>query len=158
MDRALLLEEKNIALRKGGLLSGEKKGGHRGEKPHVRNSKGFTRWERGGNKEGSSSKSGEGDGGEKKTGGGKLSQTELRERSRKGLCFKCGETWGKDHVCKLKHYKFVLIAESDKEESDGSDTEEVAETLIAKVMQLSLKSKEGLTSNTSLRSWAPLGA
>ena len=43
--------------------------------------------------------------GEKKgLGGGRLTQAELLERSRRGLCFKCGETWGKDHVSKFKHY------------------------------------------------------
>lgn len=71
MDRALLLEEKNNALRKGGLMSPDKKGGG---KTHIKGSKGFTRWERGGTKKGSSSKAGENVETEKKNmGGGKLS-------------------------------------------------------------------------------------
>ena len=44
-----------------------------------------------------------------KPGGKKLSQVELQERSRKGLCFKCGEQWGIDSLCKLKHYRLVLV-------------------------------------------------
>ena len=51
---------------------------------------------------------GEGSSGERKTrdgvGGKELSHAELQERSRKGLCFKCGERWGLDHMCKFKHY------------------------------------------------------
>ena len=59
---------------------------------------------------------GEGSSREKRGGyGKKLSQVELQERSRKGLCFKCGERWGHDHVCKLKHYHLVLVKGSDEE-------------------------------------------
>lgn len=140
MDRALLLEEKNNALRKGGLMNVEKKGGGNSERSNVKSSKGFTRWEKGGVKEGSSSKGGEVESNEKKTLGNRLSQAELRERSRKGLCFKCGETWGRDHVCKLKHYQFVLMEANEEEETEVSDEESV-EALTMKVMQLSLKSK-----------------
>lgn len=78
---------------------------------------GSTRWERRVNKEGMSIKLHEEDHGEKKSlTGGKLSQAELRERSQKGLCFKCGDTWGRDHICKLKHFQFVLIEGSQGEE------------------------------------------
>ena len=53
MDQALLLEEKNNALRKVGLMGSEKKVG---DKPPMKQAKGFTRWEKGGNTEGMSSK------------------------------------------------------------------------------------------------------
>ncbi|CAJ1976285.1 unnamed protein product [Sphenostylis stenocarpa] len=41
-------------------------------------------------------------------------QDELRELSTKGLCFKCGEKWGHDHVCRLKHFTLEL-EKGDKE-------------------------------------------
>ena len=134
MDRALLLEEKNNALRKGGLMASEKKHGGNNDKHPVKSTKGFTRWEIRGNKEGSSSKGGENEvTGKKSTSGGNLSQAELRERSRKRLCFKCGETWGRDHICKLKNFKFVLVEEEGTDES--TDEEEIpAEVLIAKIL------------------------
>jgi len=93
------------------------------------------------------------DSGEKKpSNGGKLSQAELRERSRKGLCFKCGDILGRDHVCKLKHYQFVLIEGSQGDKSEISDEEgDKGEPLTNKVLQLSLHSKEGFTSNTSFK-------
>jgi len=120
MDKAL--EEKSNALRKVGLMSWERK---IGEKSMAKTNRGFTRWEKGGNREGESSKSVESEGNEKKVvEGGRLSQAELRERSRKGLCFKCGETLGQDHVCKLKHYKFVLVEQSKGEETESSEGEE----------------------------------
>ena len=36
--------------------------------------------------------------------GGKLSQSKLQERSRKGPYFKRGEKQGADNICKLKHF------------------------------------------------------
>lgn len=89
---------------------------------------------------------------EKKIGPGlgkKLPQDEL---SRKGLCFKCGEMWGHDHICKLKNYQLMLLeVEGEEEESEVSEPEEVPLALEAKILQLSLRSKEGLTSNQSFK-------
>lgn len=150
MDRALLLEEKNAAMRKVGLMNSEKK---LMEKTAGRHTRSFTRWERGGNKEGTSSKMNEADPRERKPlSEGKLSHAKLREQSRKGLCFKCGETWDHDHVCKLKHYQFVLIEGSQEEASRSSEEEEdKVEPMTNKVLQISLKGKEGLTSNRSFK-------
>jgi len=146
MDKALLLEEKNKALRKAGLMRIERK---MGEKPFIKHTKGFTRWKMGGSKKGASSKVNESEYVEKKVvRGGKLSHVELRERSRKGLCFKYGETWGKDHVCKLKHYQFLLREDSQVEETKLSEEEEEkVDPITIKTLQSSLKNDEGLTSN-----------
>jgi len=55
-------------------------------------------------------------------------------------------------VCKLKHFQIVLTKDSHGEESKSSeDEEEKPETLQVKVLQISLKSKEGLTSNQSFK-------
>lgn len=43
------------------------------------------------------------------TGARKLSQAKLQERSKKGLCFKCGEKWGPEHSCKMKYYQLLLV-------------------------------------------------
>ena len=74
---------------------------------------------------------------------GKLSQAELRERSSKGLCCKCGETWGCNQVCKLKHYQFVLIEGSQEEASGSSEEEEdKVEPMTNKVLQIHYKAKK----------------
>lgn len=88
MDRALLLKEKNYALRRGG---GE---GTRGMpwRKRPQNHKKLGSNHHGG-------KTMESDEGEKKAvGGRRITQAELQERSRKGLCFKCGEKWGPEHM------------------------------------------------------------
>jgi len=50
------------------------------------------------------------------SGGRRLTQEELQDRSRRGLCFKCGERWGKDHICKLKNFKLILMEDVGQEE------------------------------------------
>ncbi|CAH9115968.1 unnamed protein product [Cuscuta europaea] len=79
--------------------------------------------------------------------GPQLSQDEYQERSRKGLCFKCGEKWNREHTCKLKHYKMMLVEDSDaEEESERIDPEITEEEIVmeSKSMQLSPMSKEGI--------------
>lgn len=94
--------------------------------------------------------------GEEKTGesfkGRRLSQVELEERTKKGLCFKCGDRWGKGHVCKMKHMKLVLYEgeSSDEDEMVGEKIEVVEEL---QTLQLSLHSKEGLTTSKSFKVW-----
>lgn len=88
--------------------------------------------------------------------GKKLTQDELRELSRKGLCFKCGERWGRDHICKLKHYRVILIDDEGEEAAELTEheiEEEAVATVEIKTLQLSLKSKEGLTTNQSFKVW-----
>ena len=89
--------------------------------------------------------------------GGKLSQSKLQERSRKGLCFKYGEKWGADHICKLKHYQLVLMESGEREEEEVLEEpgEEELE-LEAKTLQLSFNSYKGLTSNKSFKVWGKI--
>ncbi|KAJ1434421.1 Retrotransposon gag domain [Sesbania bispinosa] len=61
--------------------------------------------------------------------GRRLTQAELQERSRKGLCFKCGEKWGPEHICKLQHYQLVLVEGQEDEEEDG-DPAEIVEPIL----------------------------
>jgi len=52
----------------------------------------------------------------------------------------------------LKHFQFVLLEDSQEEETEDSEGEqETVDTLTIKVLQISLKSKEGLTSNRSFK-------
>ncbi|CAH9097472.1 unnamed protein product [Cuscuta epithymum] len=78
----------------------------------------------------------------------RLTQSELQELSRKGLCFKCGEKWGKDHICQMKHFQIIMLDDSEEEEEQRDNYPEPVSMMedndISK-MQLSLLSKEGLT-------------
>ncbi|XP_057453204.1 uncharacterized protein LOC130745077 [Lotus japonicus] len=174
MDRALLIEEKNSALRGGKTKEEDKRGwkdkggigvkfSSNGEK-HTNSSSSYVGKNTAGGqgqegKTTQSKESNEGSGNEAKVperkwnGGQRLSQSELQERSRKGLCFKCGEKWGKEHVCTKKHYQFILIeGEEDEEEEEIFEEAEDGEFILeGKVLQLSLNSKEGLTSNQSFK-------
>lgn len=47
--------------------------------------------------------------------GRKLDTVELKERTKKGLCFKCGDKWNRDHTCKFKHMS-LRLCESISEE------------------------------------------
>ncbi|KAJ1408087.1 Retrotransposon gag domain [Sesbania bispinosa] len=112
MDRALLLEEKNWALKRGGYGPNEK--GRNAEKDNpfseARKSKSYIPRPNYGQKGLDEPKNSSGQGREKRTPiGRKLTQAELQERSRKGLCFKCGEKWGLDHVWGRIGRRQVLI-------------------------------------------------
>ncbi|CAH9109958.1 unnamed protein product [Cuscuta epithymum] len=78
----------------------------------------------------------------------RLTQSELQELSRKGLCFKCGEKWGKDHICQMKHFQIIMLDDSEEEEEQRDNYPEPVSMMedndISK-MQLSLLCKEGLT-------------
>ncbi|CAH9133286.1 unnamed protein product [Cuscuta epithymum] len=47
--------------------------------------------------------------------GQRLTQADLEERSKKGLCFKCGNKWGKEHVCGMKNYQLIWMEEPEEE-------------------------------------------
>ena len=153
-DRALILEERNREWKEEGVSFGEKKGvfnrgpnsshvgfggkvggGHNGQKPII------------------------GGGANKAMGEERrLSQVELQDRSRKGLCFKCGDKWGPEHKCKFQNYQLLLVREdgdmSEEESEEFSEKEELQ--LDAKCLQLSLSSLKGLTSNKSLKVWGEI--
>lgn len=95
MDRALLLKEKNYALRRGGAMVEEKRWGRTRGMPWRKRPQNHKKL--GSNHHGR--KTMESDEGEKKAVcGRRITQAELQERSRKGLCFKCGEKWGPEHM------------------------------------------------------------
>lgn len=141
-NRALMLEERNREWRGSGLAPVEKGGGSFRGPPLIRGGLGGR--PNNNSKEVMGPKPGEGK---------RLSQVELQERSRKGLCFKCGERWGLDHVCKMKNYRLVLVEGSDEEplENEEPEKEKELEELELRTLQVSLNSLKGLTSSKSFK-------
>lgn len=88
-----------------------------------------------------------------------LGRKGLQESSRKGLCFKCSERWGLSHMCKMKHYRFVLVEGSDEELLEGPEPqkEEETEELELRTLQVSFHSLKGLNSNKSFKVVGKLG-
>ncbi|MCH87798.1 hypothetical protein A2U01_0008677, partial [Trifolium medium] len=157
MDRALLIEEKNDTLKKRGIIwryKGDWKEKCSGSK--FRNPGEFYKDKKEVPKP---------MGGETKSNdvlkGRRLSPSELEDRHKRGLCFKCGEKWGRDHTCKFKHMSLRLCeGDSSEEEVEGVQEEvieEVARVEEFKTLQLSLQSKEGFTSNQSFKVWVKIG-
>ncbi|CAJ2662268.1 unnamed protein product [Trifolium pratense] len=152
MDRALLLEEKNEALLKRGIGGREKaEGKDRGSTTRFRDPGDF-----GGTKK-EVERSGTSSGYKWK--GKSLSSAELEDRHKRGLCFKCGEKWGRDHMCKFKHMNLRLCDWSSDEEVPAVEEEEKHNEVEVelKTLKLSLHSKEGLTSNKSFKVWVMIG-
>src|SRR4051812_8679575 len=91
----------------------------------------------------------------------RLNPVELEERSKKGLWFKCGDKWSREHIFKFKHMSLKLC-ENSNEEDEGNwgvstQTEELEETVTKlKTLHLSLRSKQGFTSNKSFKVWATI--
>lgn len=140
MDRALLIEEKHDAL--------SKKSGQNKEKVEWKgsNSKFRSTWSSNSEKKGGGSSEQKDVKNVEGSKSRRLEPAELEERSKKGLCFKCGDKWSKEHVCKFKHLKLMLCEieeESEEEEKEGGE-ENVVE-IAMKTLQLSLHSREGLT-------------
>ena len=55
----------------------------------------------------------------------RLTKGELQEKIKKGLCFRCDEKFGPDHVCKNKQYKVMLMEEQASEGEDETTRERV---------------------------------
>ncbi|XP_058756529.1 uncharacterized protein LOC131629765 [Vicia villosa] len=146
MDRALLIEEKNEVCQKKGS-SWKDRGGLLKIKDPI---------EVGGSKKDGENISG---GANERYKGRRLNPAELEERSKKGLCFKCGDKWNREHICKFKHMSFKLCEISSEEEEGNwgvSTQTEAVEELVTelKTLHLSLQSKQGFTSNKSFKVWA----
>lgn len=145
MDRALLIEEKNKVCNKKGGSWRDKGGPLRIRDPS----------EVGGSRKEGEKVSGRDN---EKYKGRRLNPAELEEKSKKGLCFKCGHKWNREHICKLKHMSLKLCEDSSDEEEvetggKGVQTEDLEEIEEFKTLQLSMQSKQGLTSNKSFKVW-----
>ena len=99
MDRALLIEEKNEVAGRRSTGWKDRGGTYKFKDPgDMSNPKKES--ERGGT------------GYHDRTRGRRLDPAELEERSKKGLCFKCGDKWNRDHTCKFKNMVLKLCEES----------------------------------------------
>ncbi|CAH9131947.1 unnamed protein product [Cuscuta epithymum] len=81
--------------------------------------------------------------------GPRLSQQEVMERSKKGLCFKCGENWNRGHICKMKNFRMVLMELSEGEgetEVEDSISEEEGPHPELKSLKLSVLNNEDIQS------------
>ncbi|KAF1882979.1 hypothetical protein Lal_00003161 [Lupinus albus] len=75
-----------------------------------------------------------------------LTGTELREKRDKGLCFRCDEPYSKEHRCKNRQFKMIVMEEEDEDIEMGTE-----ETMLTQMhsLQLSLWAMAGLTSTNS---------
>ncbi|XP_058786123.1 uncharacterized protein LOC131660807 [Vicia villosa] len=100
--------------------------------------------------------------------GRKLNPAELEERSKKNLCFKYGDKWNREHVCKFKHRKLMLCEGSSEEEAEKEVMTDHKEVMTdhkvekddgeeLKTLKLSLQSKEGFVFNKSFKMWCVIG-
>ena len=91
----------------------------------------------------------------------KLSKEEVQERISKGLCFKCGEKWSKEHRCKTG--QVFQIVETSEEESEGDVQEEFGNeedlngSLESDVAELSLHAMSGARIPSTMRLMAWVG-
>ncbi|KAG7996275.1 hypothetical protein I3843_01G150700 [Carya illinoinensis] len=95
----------------------------------------------------------------------KLSKEEVQERIKKGLCFKCGDKWSKDHKCKAGQ-AYVLLEDdtSEVEEdvhvettSEESEQEEAGSSEPLEEAELSLNAISSVPRPTSMKVMAWVG-
>ena len=159
MDKALELEERNLAWKEGGVGSFHKGLGHfKGVLPSrplgpIRST--------GGSSLAAYSERGrrgvvEAAGYRRRAEPRKLSQEEWQKQQRRGLCFKCGNPCGRDHVCPMRRMPLLLVEEDGEGEEDirGGKVDHFEDGGTVRVMnnmRLSLKRFVGLTSNKSFK-------
>ncbi|XP_019447282.1 PREDICTED: uncharacterized protein LOC109350506 [Lupinus angustifolius] len=75
-----------------------------------------------------------------------LTGAEMREKREKRLCFRCDEPYSREHRCKNKQFRMIILEEDEEEEEENND-----EPLVGNFhsLQLSLCSMAGLTSTKS---------
>nr|UBX54614.1 transposon Tf2-1 polyprotein [Lupinus angustifolius] len=75
-----------------------------------------------------------------------LTRAEMREKREKGLCFRCDEPYSREHRCKNKQFRMIILEEDEEEEEENDDKPLVGNF---HSLQLSLCSMAGLTSTKS---------
>ncbi|XP_042948527.1 uncharacterized protein LOC122281239 [Carya illinoinensis] len=95
----------------------------------------------------------------------KLSREEVQKRIKKGLSFKCGHKWSKDHKCKARQAYVLLEDETSEVEEDGhvettseeSEQEEAESSEPLEEAELSLNAISSVPRPTSMRVMAWVG-
>jgi len=90
----------------------------------------------------------------------KLSNEEIEDKIKKGLCFRCDEKLGPNHVCRNKQLHMLLIIEGDiwvydkiLDDKEGMKEEDEGE----RVLQLSMFTMASLTMKKSWKVWGKIG-
>nr|KYP31955.1 hypothetical protein KK1_047478 [Cajanus cajan] len=76
-----------------------------------------------------------------------LTGAEMREKHEKGLCFRCDEPYHREHRCKNKQFRMIVMCEDEENEEEEEDLT-MPESF--KSLQLSLFSMTGFT---TAKSW-----
>ena len=84
-----------------------------------------------------------------------LSDEEYKEKRAKGLCFTCDEKFTPEHVCKNKHYRYMIIEEDDenREEDEAGAGLGLDGDPEGSFMKLDVITFAGLSTSKSLRLW-----
>ena len=83
-----------------------------------------------------------------------LSDKEYREKRAKGLCFTCDEKFTPEHVCKNKHYRYMVIEEDEVITEEGNEvSHEPKGEPKGNDMELDVVTFAGLSTSKSLRLW-----
>ncbi|XP_019416449.1 PREDICTED: uncharacterized protein LOC109327750 [Lupinus angustifolius] len=77
-----------------------------------------------------------------------LTSAEVRERREKGLCFRCDEPFTRDHRCKNRQFRMLILEEEEEDEEERGENS--IETSEVHDLRLSLCSMSGFTTT---RSW-----
>ena len=91
----------------------------------------------------------------------RLSKDEVQERIKKGLCFKCGDKWSKEHKCKTG--QVLMIADTSDEENKEAIKEESEEeenhqaSSESEEAELSLHALSGTRTPSTMRLMAWIG-
>ena len=95
----------------------------------------------------------------------KLTKEDVQERIKKGMCFKCGEKWNKDHRCRTGKV-FMIIDSSDSDNdviSNEEATSDEGELRVAELgennceAELSLNAMSGVSKPSTMRLMAWVG-
>ncbi|XP_028552250.1 uncharacterized protein LOC114580023 [Dendrobium catenatum] len=83
----------------------------------------------------------------------RLTDSELKEKRAKGLCYRCDEKFTLGHRCKERTLHVIIVGDSEEEENEGAakeDGEEGEHPHLAMV-EISLNSIAGLTSHSTMK-------
>lgn len=85
----------------------------------------------------------------------KFSDAEIEERRRRGLCFRCDETFSPGHICKNRHLHVLLMGEDEKQ-MEGVEAEIALQVNAEQALQFQMGSVAGMKSQKSLKLWGEL--
>lgn len=89
----------------------------------------------------------------------RLTDEEMQDKNKKGLCFRCDEKYNCNHICRNKQFHMLLVIEGEEEQvgwlEEVPDMETKAED--GRSMQLSMFMMPGMTPKKSWKVWGCIG-